>query len=65
MTLISDGHVPGEIYEGARRHFTEAKLVNLTLAMVAINGWNRLNIRFRTFPAVISRSSEFGSASAR
>jgi hypothetical protein len=33
-----------------RRHFDEKELVDLTAAIVAINGWNRLAIAFRTVP---------------
>src|SRR5437899_7482613 len=40
VTLISQDHVPDELYERVRREFTEAELINLTLAVVAINGWN-------------------------
>jgi AhpD family alkylhydroperoxidase len=47
VTLITDGHVPDEVYEEARQHFTDDELVKLTLAIVAINGWNRLGIAFR------------------
>ncbi len=47
VTLVSETHVPDAVYEQARRHFTEEELVNLTLAVVAINGWNRLCIAFR------------------
>ncbi len=36
------------IYDAARRHFDEKSLVDLTLAVIAINGWNRLNVAFRT-----------------
>ena len=36
-----------EVYETARAQFQEAELVRLTLAIVAINGWNRLSIAFR------------------
>jgi alkylhydroperoxidase family enzyme len=42
--------VPDAVYEGTRRHFSEKELVDLTLAVVAINGWNRLAISFRTVP---------------
>jgi AhpD family alkylhydroperoxidase len=49
-TLIADGHVPDDVYFRVRQHFSEAELVNLTLAIVAINGWNRLAIAFRTVP---------------
>jgi AhpD family alkylhydroperoxidase len=48
VTLVSQDHVPEQVYENARRHFTEAELVYLTLAVVAINGWNRFNVSFRT-----------------
>ncbi len=47
VTLVSDSHVPDEVYEEARAQFSEADLVNLTLAIVAINGWNRLAVAFR------------------
>jgi len=50
LTLITDGHVPDEAYEQARAQFSEEELANLTLAIVAINGANRLNIAFRTVP---------------
>ena len=50
VTKVFEGHVPDEVYEMARKQFTEKELVNLTLAIVAINGWNRLAISFRTVP---------------
>jgi alkylhydroperoxidase family enzyme len=50
VTLVSVDHVPDEVYEETRRHFTEEELVYLTLAVVSINGWNRLAISFRTAP---------------
>jgi AhpD family alkylhydroperoxidase len=50
LTLITQGHVPDPVYEIARAHFNEQELANLTLAIVAINGANRLNIAFRTVP---------------
>jgi AhpD family alkylhydroperoxidase len=50
VTLVSDGHVPDAVYETARAQFSEEELVNLTMALVAINGANRLNIAFRTVP---------------
>ena len=48
LTLVADGHVPEEVYEEARAHFGEKELVDLSLAVVAINGWNRLSVAFRT-----------------
>ncbi len=50
VTDLTAGHVPDEVYEVARRQFGEEELVNLTMALVAINGANRLNIAFRTVP---------------
>ncbi|HEY3517462.1 MAG TPA: carboxymuconolactone decarboxylase family protein [Gammaproteobacteria bacterium] len=47
VTLVADGHVPDDVYDEASNHFTEDELVALTLAIVAVNGWNRLNIAFR------------------
>jgi alkylhydroperoxidase family enzyme len=42
VTLITHGHVPDEVYEQAYKQFTEKELVDLTLAIVAINGFNSL-----------------------
>lgn len=39
-----------DIYEQVRKVFSEKELADLTLAIVAINGWNRLNIALRTVP---------------
>ena len=50
VTLVADGHVPDSVYEQARQRFTEEELVNLTLAIVTINGWNRICIGFRAVP---------------
>jgi AhpD family alkylhydroperoxidase len=50
LTLISWEHVPDAVFEDARGHFTGKELVDLSLAIVAINGWNRLAIGFRTVP---------------
>ena len=48
LTLIADDGADDAVYAEARRHFGEKELVDLTLAIVAINGWNRLAIAFRT-----------------
>lgn len=50
VTLVAEGHVPDAVYEQVRHAFTEEELVNLTMAVVAINGWNRLAISFRAVP---------------
>lgn len=50
VTCVSDGRVPDDVYELVRRHFEEKELIDLTLAVVAINGRNRLAIAFRKVP---------------
>lgn len=47
ITLITEGHAPDDVFEQAQAQFSEAELVNLTTAIVAINGWNRFSIAFR------------------
>jgi AhpD family alkylhydroperoxidase len=51
VTFVSETRVPDKVYQEARKHFSEKDLVNLTLAVVAINGWNRFNISFRIMPS--------------
>lgn len=48
LTRISTDDVSDELYADVRRHFDEKTLVDLTLAIVGINGWNRLAISFRS-----------------
>jgi AhpD family alkylhydroperoxidase len=50
LTLVTEGHVPDEVYERVREQFSEDQLTHLSLAIVAINGWNRLNVAARTVP---------------
>jgi alkylhydroperoxidase family enzyme len=50
MTFTTQGHAPNALYERVRQQFTEQELVNLTLAVVTINGWDRLAISFRFVP---------------
>jgi AhpD family alkylhydroperoxidase len=48
VTRLVDQEVPDEVYAQARAEFSEAELAQLTLSVVAINAWNRLNVAFRT-----------------
>jgi AhpD family alkylhydroperoxidase len=48
VTEVTKDHVPDEVYRLAREHFDERQLVDLTMAIVGINAWNRLNVAFRT-----------------
>ncbi len=52
VTKVSADHVPDAVYEQARACFTEKELVDLTFAIVLINGWNRIAIPFRLVPGV-------------
>jgi AhpD family alkylhydroperoxidase len=58
VTLITEGHVPDEIYEEMGQHFSAEELVNLTLAVVTINGWNRLAIAFRSVPGIYQPAAQ-------
>ena len=50
LTSLTDGNVSDDIFALARTQFSEEELVKLTLAIVAINGANRINVAFRTVP---------------
>ncbi|MEO7264472.1 MAG: carboxymuconolactone decarboxylase family protein [Ferruginibacter sp.] len=50
LTLISENNVSDSLYDSVRNHFDEKEMVALTMAIVAINGWNRFAIAFRTVP---------------
>lgn len=50
VTRVAESQVPDSVYEQARKQFSEKELVDLTLAIIAINGWNRLAISFRSVP---------------
>jgi AhpD family alkylhydroperoxidase len=54
VTLVSDGHVPDDVYEEARRTFSEKEMVDLTAATIAINSWNRVCIAFRVTPQTVA-----------
>ncbi len=48
LTLISATDITDELYAATREHFSEKELVDLTMAVITINGWNRLSIAFRS-----------------
>ncbi len=50
LTLVSEKRVPTALFNEARKQFSERELVDLSMAIIAINGWNRLNISFRSEP---------------
>ena len=64
VTEIGRTGVPDETYDEARAQFTETELVNLTMAIIAINGWNRLAVSFRTEPGTYQPSAARHTAGA-
>ena len=65
VTLVAEGHVPDDVYEQAKQQFSEEELVNLTMAVVTINGWNRLTIAFRAVPGQYQPASHKTEAATR
>jgi AhpD family alkylhydroperoxidase len=51
VTLVAQTHVPDDVWNRVRVHFTPEELVDLTLLVSAINAWNRFAIAFRKTPA--------------
>ena len=54
VTLVSQTHVPDDVFEATRKQFSEEELVKLTLLIVTINGWNRIAISFRSQHPVVA-----------
>jgi AhpD family alkylhydroperoxidase len=48
LTLLPQNGVPDDVYAEMERSFSPAGHVALTLAIVAINGWNRFAVAFRS-----------------
>lgn len=47
VTLLAEDGVPDSAYEEVAAQFSAEEVAALTTAIVAINGWNRLNVAFR------------------
>jgi len=52
LTLISETRAPDNVYQALQAQFTEKEQVTLTLLIVAINGWNRIQVGFRAVHSV-------------
>jgi AhpD family alkylhydroperoxidase len=50
VTLVSASRVPNEVYKAAQAVFTQQEIATITMAIVAINSWNRIAITSRTVP---------------
>src|ERR1035437_8833660 len=64
VTLVSQEQVPDNVFELARKEFSDKELVDLTMAVIAINGWNRLAISFRTVAGTYQPAPPQGGAKA-
>ena len=64
LTLISETHAPDNVYALVAKEFTPEELANLSLAIVVINGWNRLSIAFRAVPGAYKSQLQPLQASA-
>jgi AhpD family alkylhydroperoxidase len=58
VTKLGPHGVSDEVYALASAEFSEKELVDLTLAVIAINAWNRINIAFRTEPGAGRSAAE-------
>jgi AhpD family alkylhydroperoxidase len=65
VTLVNQSHVPDDVYEFVRKHFSEKELVDLTMAVVQINAWNRFAISFRAAPGTYQPTVHKQTASAQ
>ena len=50
VTKVTEGHVPDAVFEEVREQFNDKELADLTMAIAAINAWNRMAISFRDLP---------------
>jgi alkylhydroperoxidase family enzyme len=57
LTLVADTRAPDDVYRDLQAHFTEQEQVTLTLLIVAINGWNRIQVGFRGVHPVEARQA--------
>ncbi|MEM9454671.1 MAG: carboxymuconolactone decarboxylase family protein [Myxococcota bacterium] len=62
VTQLGPTGVGDDVYQRVSTVLTPAEMVDLTLAVVSINGWNRLNAAFRT-PAAGYRVGQWAEAS--
>ncbi len=67
---LRDRPVPDDVYQDARAHFSDKELVDLTMAVIAVNGFNWLAVSFNTpvgsyrrdSPVTVRKAAEPGAA---
>jgi AhpD family alkylhydroperoxidase len=65
VTEITPGHVPDALHAQVKPHFSDKELADLTLAVAAINAWNRLSIAARIEPGTYQPAPVAAAAAAR
>jgi AhpD family alkylhydroperoxidase len=63
VTLVSETHVPDDLFEEVKSHFTEKEIVDLTILAATINMWNRLAIATRAVPGAYQPARSSSAAS--
>jgi len=63
LTMVSETHVPDEVYQRVRAHYSEKEMVDLTIAVGMINMWNRIAISFRAVPGLYQPKQKAATAS--
>ncbi len=65
-TVTDIGHtgVPDAAFDDARTQFSEQEIVDLTVGIIAINGWNRLMVSFRAEPGSYTPSESTATAAS-
>lgn len=58
VTDVGHTGVPDDVYEEAREEFSDSELIALTMVIIAINGWTRLAVSFRTEPGTYQPRGE-------
>ncbi|HEY4788895.1 MAG TPA: carboxymuconolactone decarboxylase family protein, partial [Bacteroidales bacterium] len=48
VTKLTAGHVPDEVYQEAKKQFSDEELIDLTMVVISINSYNRINVAFKT-----------------
>jgi len=64
LTRLSQNDVPDEVFEEVRAQFSDEEMVNLSMAIIAINGWNRLGVGFRSVPGTYQPRTQHQSIAA-
>lgn len=62
LTKLSEHGVPDDIYERVRAELSETELTDLTFLVMAINGWNRIAVAFRSVPGSLDQAYSLDKA---